>query len=162
MNSAFEHMLRAIRAEQLVFSDEPGSGAIENMRVISLPNATADASADLQALLHSVVDHYRSTLECTDFPVTFYAWHDEMAGQLRFSVARSSPERLPFGAIVDLVADADVVIAEFLNSPYRDGIPWDHLTEASADQLDEPLQYHLKVWAVSLRTPASRAAELTP
>lgn len=86
-------------------------------------------------------------------PVTFYAWHDEMAGQLRFSTACCVISALPFGAKVRIVQDPQEIVTAFVRSPYRDGIPLSELKivpddPSTASALDDtPI---LCVWAVAL------------
>ena len=85
--------------------------------------------------------------------MTFYAWHDEMAGQLRFSTACCASSALPFRAKVQLVHDPRQIVNAFVTSPYRDGIPLceleveseDHSAASSLD--DTPA---LSVWSVTL------------
>lgn len=110
--------------------------------------------ADLLAFLQSAIAIRRDqALSQPVRPVTFYAWHDEMAGQLRFSTACCTRDTLPFGAQVTLVETPSEMVAAFLRSPYRDGISWNELEECTQEEA-EPASvrdaFMLRVWAVDL------------
>jgi hypothetical protein len=142
---------RLLERDELVVSDAVGSGAIENMRALSIPSSASVAPEELASVFQQVLARRRSLAASVRFPVTFYLWHDEMAGQLRFSTAHCTLGTLPFSASLDLLEDPRIVLTDFLGSSYRDDIPWEHLTESSSatNTEDAPLP-RLKVWAVPL------------
>ena len=84
------------------------SAAIENMRAV-VPRKGCDPQ-DLVTFLETAAE-IRLAQARNDkiLPATFYAWYDEQAGQLRFSLVRGRPDALPFGAAIDLVASSEVV-----------------------------------------------------
>jgi hypothetical protein len=143
-----------LRADGLFVSEEPGAGANQNLWCISLPSTEPVTAGEVLAFLRSALDIRRELVAAQSVaPVTFYAWHDEMAGQLRFSTARCTRDALPFAAKVQLVDEPDEIVGAFFRSSYRDGIPWTELEEvpfegevvsASAGALC------LSVWAVAL------------
>jgi hypothetical protein len=85
-------------------------------------------------------------------PVSFYAWYDEMAGQLRFSTACCTKNTLPFGATLALLDDPNEIAEAIAQSSYRDGIPWNELREEPFDADDDHPSVldagDLRVWAV--------------
>ena len=59
-------------------------------------------------------------------PWTFYAWYDEQAGSLRFSlVPGTASDSLPFGARLELLDDASQICHAFVTG--TDVIPWSAL-----------------------------------
>lgn len=54
-----------------------------------------------------------------------YWWHDEMVGQLRFSLVSTTHGRLPFGSRVIATPRLSEIIAAWLNSRCLEGIPWE-------------------------------------
>jgi hypothetical protein len=69
------------------------------------------APSQVIAAVRAVTEARRTRVlhEGVDWPTTFYAWHDEQAGQLRLSTASCTPASLPFGAEVRLDTLQDVV-----------------------------------------------------
>jgi hypothetical protein len=106
------------------------------------------------SFLHSAVNIRRELAAAQPFrPVTFYAWHDEMAWQLRFSTACCAGGALPFRAKVMLVHDPREIVAAFVWSPYRNGIPWSELEVVPGDPSVAPAlddKPTLSVWSVTL------------
>jgi hypothetical protein len=51
----------------------------------------------VERALRAVGEHLRTRLADIAGPMSFYAWYDEQAGQLRCSVASAAPDGLPFG-----------------------------------------------------------------
>jgi hypothetical protein len=62
--------------------------------------------------------------------ITYYCWVDEQARQLRFSFVSSSHSILPFGGAIALADDLGTIADQFLDAPYKEGIPWCELTPA--------------------------------
>lgn len=152
MNPLLQTWLTELRADGLFVSGEPGAGANQNLWCISLPSNEQIPAGDVLAFLRSALDIRRELVFARSLaPVTFYAWHDEMAGQLRFSTACCSRDALPFAAAVQLVDEPDELVGAFLRSPYRDGIPWTEMEEAPPDGNEVTAHTKcLKVWAVAL------------
>lgn len=155
MNRLLQSWLDELRADGLHLSEEAGSGARENLGCVSLPSLEQVGVGELVTFLQSALEVRRELAAAQPFgPVTFYAWHDEMAGQLRFSTACCPSSALPFSAKVLLVHDPHLIVAAFVQSPFREGIPWNELGEvasektADAPRLGETLG--LSVWAVEL------------
>ncbi|MGI5267924.1 hypothetical protein ACQEUU_02085 [Nonomuraea sp. CA-218870] len=86
-------------------------------------------------------------------PVTFYAWYDEQAGQLRCSVASVEPDDLPFGSCFRAVDDPAPVLALMAADVQPGLVPWGDLREVSAEEAagpDEQVEYSFPVFAVKL------------
>ncbi len=86
-------------------------------------------------------------------PATFYLWHDEQAGQLRFSVARCLPDSLPFRRAVAPADAANEIIGGYLGSSRVDGlIPCSELEPIGVEEpetnKDQPCR--LRVWSLRL------------
>ncbi|MER7362638.1 hypothetical protein [Nonomuraea wenchangensis] len=86
-------------------------------------------------------------------PVTFYAWYDEQAGQLRCSVASVEPDDLPFRGRFRSVDDPAPVLA-LMAADVRPGVvPWADLREVSGEEAAgsaEQVEYSFPVFAVKL------------
>jgi hypothetical protein len=156
MSKYLDESLAALSSEPLGWSDDY-DGGVENMWTITLGKASGATPEEVIAYVRRARDIRRDQLvEADGSPVSFYLWSDDLAGELRFSVCRRTPDNLPFGCTVDLVADPEVIVRAYLESPYRDGIPWSELTpvddgeELDADD-DEDEEYRLDVWADVLR-----------
>lgn len=61
------------------------------------------------------------------YPMLFYCWVDELAGQLRFSIVRDSPAGLPFKCSLRRVSHLEKIVEQYLASPYLDGISWEEI-----------------------------------
>lgn len=82
----------------------------------------------------------------------FYCWHDDMAGQLRFSLVSGSHGFLPFGCTVEVIHDLRRIIDSWLASPQNQGILWHELQPVDAPEIvgKEPVNYTLQVWVMPL------------
>jgi hypothetical protein len=154
VNALLQSWLVELRAEGLDLSGDHG-GANQNLWCISLPTTEQITAVELVAFLQSAVD-IRRELAAAQFlrPVTFYAWHDEVAGQLRFSTARCTQAALPFAATILLVPAPNEIVGAFMRSPVRDGIRWEALHEVApeGDRVEQAYDTSLSVWAVDLST----------
>ena len=155
VTALLEAWLEELRVDGLHLTEESAAGARQNLWCMSLPSSEPLTEADLLAFLRSAMVIRRELAHSQSVrPVTFYAWHDEMAGQLRISTACCTKTALPFGTVVRLIDEPDEIIASFLSSPYRDGIPWSDIKESLAGDDEPPPSaepLNLAVWAVEWR-----------
>ncbi|MFG0247600.1 MAG: hypothetical protein ACF8OB_01840, partial [Phycisphaeraceae bacterium JB051] len=72
--------------------------------------------------------------------MVMYWWHDEMSGQLNFSLVSLCHGKLPFGCKVILryVKSLEDIVNEWFASPYLHGIPWSEFSDCDPDEPDEP------------------------
>jgi hypothetical protein len=86
-------------------------------------------------------------------PVTFYAWYDEQAGQLRCSAASVEPGDLPFRGRFRPVDSPVPVLALMAADALPGVVPWTDLREVSAEEdagPDEQVEHVFPVFAVKL------------
>ncbi|MEV4835924.1 hypothetical protein AB0K05_15465 [Nonomuraea sp. NPDC049486] len=86
-------------------------------------------------------------------PVTFYAWYDEQAGQLRCSAASVEPDDLPFRGRFRLVDSPVPVVALMAADALPAVVPWTDLREVTAEEdagPDEQVEHTFPVFAVKL------------
>jgi hypothetical protein len=153
MNKLLDESLSAL-ALDVPGWDDGYDGANQNMVMVAIPTDVEITPEELVGFAYRARDIRREQVRRDSrAPVTFYMWTDEQAGQLRFSVCRRAPRKLPFGCTVDLVPDPESVVRAYLESPYRDGIPLSELTEVSSDESEDPFDaedddsFRLTVWA---------------
>lgn len=133
-----EELLQTWRARvaalQLVDAGERDATAIANMEVFSIAaaqdsNVSALAVADFVREAHRAYSLAASRIGRAGW---FYAWHDEMAGQLRTSAAWiASQHDLPFRGRITLFHDPESLATAALSSEIARGIRWSQLVEAS-------------------------------
>lgn len=152
VNPVFQAWLCELKADGLQLSAAHGAGAHENLWAISWPSSEHLVLSEIVEFLWSALKIRRELAALQSVrPVCFYAWHDEMAGQLRFSSACCTRATLPFGAQISLVDDPDPIAAEFIRSHYRDGIQNSELEQASFEEPSSSVSaFVLRVWAVEL------------
>ncbi len=116
---------------------DSGTAANANLRTISV---TRDEARDLTPtevamFLRRAADSFDELLasSTSGADAIFYAWVDEMAGHLRFSVVSSMP--LPFGCSTRVVADPEIVAQHFINCPQLERIPFPSLESADASSV---------------------------
>lgn len=80
--------------------------------------------------------------------MTLYWWHDEQAGQLRFSLVSASHGRLPFECEVVLATSLHEITVSWLASSHLRGISWDELRALGPDEMPpDPPPTVLPVWS---------------
>jgi hypothetical protein len=150
MDPLLTSWLSELRESPLVLGAAPGSGGAENLWTLAIPREREDITEDqlLEFFDEALQARHSQATAMGVEPVVFYAWHDEMAGQLRFSVARGTAVDLPFAARVEPVSDLRTIIRSYLGSEYRAGIPWSDLVDVPADQAESAMEeYVVRVWA---------------
>ncbi len=84
-------------------------------------------------------------------PMLFYCWHDEQAGQFRFSLVSAEHGRLPFGASVRRVPDLRNVVDSWMGSASSHDIP---IAECLASEFERvettAAPWALDVWVARL------------
>jgi hypothetical protein len=83
----------------------------------------------VERALLAVGEHLRTRFTDISGPVSFYAWYDEQAGQLRCSVASVASDGLPFGGRYFTV-DSPRPVLELMAADVQPGqIDWEELTD---------------------------------
>lgn len=100
---------------------------------------------DLKCFLKRLVENRKKQLESNDkkMDLLFYSWFDEQAGNINLNFINLKHEKLPFGSEIDFVKSIDIIIDNFLNSKYLEGIPWREF-EGSKD--NEKIDFKVKVY----------------
>jgi hypothetical protein len=100
--------------------------------VVDFLNAAADIWLGRAALVGSA-------------PATFYAWYDEMAGQLRVSLVPGTTDALPFSGPIELVSSPQAVVSAALATLTPGLIPGSELADV---EWEKPRAYEgsLPVW----------------
>jgi hypothetical protein len=151
MDPLLEGWLAELGSSPVVLGAAPGSGGAENLRMIDVPEGSdIDADQLLGFLREAQRVRLSQAVRAGVTPVVFYVWHDEMAGQLRFSLARGTADSLPFGARVELVPDLRNIVESYLNSDTRRGVPWEQLEDASDDDDLTTQEAAVQVWVFGL------------
>jgi hypothetical protein len=144
--------LSDLRASSISLGTAAGSGGAENLWTVALPDDRTDIGED--QLLEFVREAQRVRLlqatRAGPAPVVFYVWHDEMAGQLCFSVARGTAGDIPFSARVELVSELRQIVRSYLGSEFRRGIPWAQLETVPFDDDLGSGEHVVHVWAVGV------------
>ena len=153
MRALFRTWLEELRADGLHLSDKRGDGANQNLWCVLLPSTDTVSAPEIVEFLREAMTIRGQLVALQSVrPVSFYAWYDEMAGQLRFSTACCTRNTLPFGAALALLDDPNEIAEAFAQSQYRDGIPSSELRERPFDAADDQLPglgaCDLKVWAI--------------
>lgn len=77
----------------------------------------AVAAAEVEGFVRAVAAaRGRWLVERGAGPMRYYCWHDAQAGQLRLSLVSAGPGPLPFGCPVDLAAELDGVVRDFIGA----------------------------------------------
>ena len=140
--------------ELVICPDDVVAEARGNRWLFSLSRAQAArlSPADVAEFAAGVVEGRRAQLVRGGHPpMTMYWWHDEQAGQLRFSMMSAVHKDLPFGCIVVPAATLEDVAQAWLSS--SQGLtPWGELEPVSPDDPfdTEPPPYVLPVWSIQL------------
>lgn len=99
-----------------------------------------------------VGEHLRTRLSGSSGPISFYAWYDGQAGQLRCSVASVAPDGLPFGGRY-FVVDSPGPVLELMAADVQPGrVDWAELTDLPEDgsQPAEQVDYSFPVFVVQV------------
>jgi hypothetical protein len=115
---------------------------------LTLQEASSLSVTDVVEFSQKVVASRREWLTARRAPsMVMYWWHDEQAGQLRFSLVSTTHGRLPFQANIAVVAEFEEIAKAWLSSPYLDGIPWTDLQEVVPEEVEtEQLPPTIAVW----------------
>ena len=99
--------------------------------------AVSIGTSDTVEFLLGAFDIFNQRLSISEKCMCFYAWFDELSGQLRCSAApASSPENLPFGCRLNVVKSPTSVAESFLHSDYLEGISLDGFEEVT-DEMEQ-------------------------
>ncbi len=145
MEIDFDALLGELRANQPDWGD---NAAVENMWAVVVTGAQSESVREF--LIAASEAYLALAHDARVTPVTFYAWCDEQAGQLRFSATPCAADRLPFRAPVRFTDDPGAIADRAVQ--LRSAIPWDELRDVTDDAAshDELLPAHVVcVWTRS-------------
>jgi hypothetical protein len=110
--------------------------------------------AEVCAALREVARQLRVRFRNAGSPVTFYAWYDEQAGQLRCSFASVDRNNLPFGGSYRAVDGPEPVIDLLVANPHPGLLRWDELRPTEDSTTADPPMPPFPVFAVSIGSAA--------
>lgn len=141
-----DHLATLLEELRSVRPNWGANAATENMRTAVVTGAPSHSIREFLASASTIsLGHAR---DAGVSPVTFYAWCDEQAGQLRFSIAPCNSDKLPFGARVRLMRDPGPIAK--LAVAASDLIPWEDFDDVSCNDVPEEADLpHIMVWARS-------------
>ncbi len=120
---------------------------------------------DLKAFYQAIIENRKSYLLANkiDLKMIFYAWCDNLPGNLNFSIIPQNwsklpkGKELPFGCTINKVESLDKIIEDFTNHPHQgviklDSLQIDSLQKVDHDEDDEDdlSKYVLNVWSCIL------------
>lgn len=144
----FLHEIRAYATEELqVLPMDPRREWEANTVWLTVPG-DAVAAERVSAALAEAGALLTARFAVASPPLTFYAWHDEQAGQLRLSVRSVAPDALPFCGAYQPDAGPDAVA----DSVAADALPglvlWGDLQSESGEDPPEPAAFPVYVVAL--------------
>lgn len=149
-------LIREIADEPLeIRPDDPAVETRENTWMVSATEADV-AVADVIAAVEHVARAWSRQLaeKRPGHRMTFYAWTDDQAEQLRVSARSSPPTELPFGTVYDATASLDTVARAFAA---HDGvIAWHEFQDEplGASEAERSQLAALPVWTCRLGSTA--------
>jgi hypothetical protein len=150
--------IRAIVRETVVLSPEDPSAENANTNWFGAPpHERMGLSADeVVATIEETAVVLREQVAGTGHQgaVTFYVWHDTVAGQLRCSARTCKPADLPFDDPYQVTDDLRAIVVEFLEDRAPGSIVWGELEPVPFPD-DGTDATGLAVWAFDL-TPFGR------
>lgn len=153
MKPVLESWLNELRADGLQLTPNVGAGANENLWCVSWPSLEQPEVDELVSFLQSAVNIRRELAAAQPFrPVpSMLGTMKWRAASLQHGLLRQRCTAIPRQS--RLVHDPREIVAAFVRSPYRHGIPWSELEVVPGDPSvapgldDKPA---LCVWSVTL------------
>ena len=145
MSVLLTHLRELVSERPVVAPDDRTVEVKENTwsvrRDVSDPATTHAVVAALREVSEAWLDSARPHV-----PTTFYAWYDEMAGQLRLSLTSSTADDLPFGR--DPARRSPIHRGRVACGSAPGTILWEDLEPADEEiAFNEPEASPLAVWA---------------
>jgi hypothetical protein len=142
MDISLSRVLAELRSDVPSATKEAG---IENMRAVILRRGCDPE--DVGDFLNDAADIWLARARTAGIvPATFYAWYDEMAGQLRISLVPGAADALPFAGSIELLASPQAVITAALSTWTPGLIPSIEFTEAEREE-PSASERRLLVWS---------------
>jgi hypothetical protein len=120
----------------IVDDDDINNEAQKNMWCFSLTSDQAEALdvEDIVIFLKEIIESRRQQICEKVLPaMVFYAWHDEMANQLRLSMVSSRKGiALPFNGPINTFVKINEIASSFLKMARVGGITWNEVMENSS------------------------------
>lgn len=148
MNPFIDWLTEVAADPVLVCPEDIAAEASGNLWSFSLSadQATAVCVTDVVQFAENVTDARRAWLAGREGePMLIYWWHDDQAGQLRFSLVSAVHGHLPFRCKVVPAPGLESIAQQWLSSPHLHSIPWSELSPLSAHEA-EPPKPPLSVW----------------
>ncbi|MFY0582714.1 hypothetical protein ACN28S_58060 [Cystobacter fuscus] len=129
-DALLEQWLLDVRSLPLVTEGSAHVHANENMLIFSA-SELQDCGVNVRQtseFLFKIYREYWRKAEARGVAGWFYAWHDELSGTLRCSMAAvERVEELPFGCRLNIADSPDAIARALVESEYNQGIPADEL-----------------------------------
>ncbi len=113
----------------------------QNTWSISMSQELANefTTEDLKSFFNHVQNNRKEQiLKYSDHNMIFYVWFDWLSGQLRFNLISDFHKKLPFGGKYKIIENIELILNEFLQFPYHDGLPIIEIEEeAEEDEVEE-------------------------
>ena len=130
--SVTSRWLCEIESASLEWEGERDALAVHNMQMLGMSQAELgeQSASELTTFIETARRVFAAKLAGATRPMLFYAWFDEMAGQLRISATVGhSWQDLPFACRLDAARDPAAVVAQLMAASTLEGIPFAEVEE---------------------------------
>ena len=150
----FLHSIEEIVHAPLFIGEDRQEEIANNMWRISVCSELANALTveDLSAFFDRVISNRKEQVRLLK-PIAdmlFYLWFDEQASQIRFNVISDAETGLPFVCKIALTNNYNVILKNFLEHPFHDGIPLENMQDIDFNGEYDSESYSLNVYCVTL------------
>jgi hypothetical protein len=146
--------IRAIAGETLVLSPHDQDAENANTSWFGAPphERMGLSAEEVVSAFEETAELLRDQIEVMkhEGPVTFYVWHDELAGQLRCSTRSCVQDKLPFSGRYRTTSDLQTIVVEFLEDRAPGAIVWGQLEPIPLPDDPEPELPEFPVWVCVL------------